>query len=53
MPNASYWPLVTGVGVGLGGALFLVNPILGVIGILITTVGVYAWSFEPAAPEGH
>lgn len=53
MPNASYWPAITAIGVGLGAALLMVNPILSISGVIISIVGVYAWSFEPAAPEGH
>ena len=53
MPNASYWPAVTAVGVGLGAALLMVNPIFSITGLIIAIFGVYAWSFEPAAPEGH
>jgi cytochrome c oxidase subunit 1 len=53
MPNASLWPVVTAIGVGLGGGLIIINPLLGAVGAVITIVGVFGWALEPAGPEGH
>jgi len=53
MPNASLWPVVTAIGVGWGGGLIIINPLLGAVGAVITIVGVFGWSLEPAGPEGH
>ena len=53
MPNASYWPLVVAIGLGIAGVLLLVHPALAAIGVAIGLVGSYAWSFEPAGPESH
>ncbi|HEX5502589.1 MAG TPA: cytochrome c oxidase subunit I [Thermomicrobiales bacterium] len=57
MPNPSYYPLVTAVGVALllGGfllspyMLFGFVPVVSVIGIIVTLAGIYGWSFEPAS----
>jgi cytochrome c oxidase subunit 1 len=52
MPNPSYWPLVTSVGV----LVFFVGFMLGaasgwpvnVAGALLTAFGIFKWAFEPA-----
>jgi hypothetical protein len=59
MPNPSYYPLVTAIGLFLLPFGLLVNnphiqldyigvPIISAIGLLTLFVGVYGWSFEPA-----
>jgi cytochrome c oxidase subunit I len=54
MPNTSYWPLVTSVGVSMIFAGFLTPftigfmPTITLLGIVVLIIGIYAWSFEPA-----
>ena len=54
MPNTSFWPMVTAIGVSLIFAGFLTPFLLGpvptltLLGIVVLIVGIYAWSFEPA-----
>jgi cytochrome c oxidase subunit 1 len=55
MPNPSYYPLVTAIGVSLilGGfllspyMLFGFVPVVSLIGIVVTLAGIYGWSYEP------
>ncbi|MBI4497008.1 MAG: cbb3-type cytochrome c oxidase subunit I, partial [Chloroflexi bacterium] len=62
MPDPSYWPIWVAVGIGLAaaGLIFPIVriggflPVLSVIGIVITIIGIYGWSFEPpAASDAH
>ena len=50
LPQPSYWPLVVSIGIFIGG-FGLVYPVgfysIAIVGVLIGTIGVYAWSFEP------
>jgi len=52
LPNPSYWPLVTAVGVTAVFAAILVLPQVGPWGIVAATAllffGVFKWAFEPA-----
>ena len=52
MPQPSYWPLMVSIGllVGAFGLLYVASTIgmvVGVVGVAIAMVSVYAWSFEP------
>ncbi len=49
LPNPSYWPLVTAIGIGVFFLGFLFGVTLPVIlaGGALTAVGIYAWAFEP------
>ena len=52
LPQPSYWPLLASAGllVGAYGLIYSATwagIIVGAIGLAITTVSVYAWSFEP------
>jgi len=52
MPQPSYWPAVTSLGLFVGGYGVVFNDLLfpylfAGIGLLITVIGVYAWSLEP------
>jgi len=49
MPNPSYWPLVTALGlmVMMSGLIF--GWWLGIPGFVMFIVGAFAWSFEPAS----
>ncbi len=56
LPQASYWPLVTSIGLFIGayGLLFTIDiagisrvPVVAVIGGAITMVGIVAWALEP------
>jgi cytochrome c oxidase subunit 1 len=59
MPNPSYYPLVTSLGLFLMPLSLLINnphiqigfvgiPVLFVIGFIVLAIGIYGWSFEPA-----
>ncbi len=58
LPQASYWPLLSSVGLLIGGyGLIYTSSLAGIavaaIGGAITMVSVYAWSFEPVnEPDG-
>ncbi|MBI4082960.1 MAG: cytochrome c oxidase subunit I [Candidatus Lambdaproteobacteria bacterium] len=45
LPNPSYWPLIVGAGITLMGAGFLFAYVLTFIGVAVTLVGAYGWSF--------
>jgi cytochrome c oxidase subunit 1 len=45
LPNPTYWPLIVGVGIALMGAGFLFAYVLTFIGVAVTLVGAYGWSF--------
>jgi hypothetical protein len=49
MPNPSFWPLVTALGlmVMMSGLIF--GWWLGIPGFLMFIVGAFAWCFEPAS----
>jgi cytochrome c oxidase subunit 1 len=55
MPNPSFWPLIAAAGLAMNFGGFLLPfrfgaiPALTPIGILVLTVGIYGWSFEPAS----
>jgi hypothetical protein len=60
MPNPSYWPIFTALGVLVLAAGFLIEfpwPYIKFpvpfIGGAIAFIGVVGWSLEPAAPEAH
>jgi cytochrome c oxidase subunit I+III len=51
MPRASYWPLVTAVGVLTTFALFLAMERFWwapLAGLVVVAVGILSWAFEPA-----
>ncbi len=49
MPNPSYWPLVTAIGIAIFFTGFLVGfPYVNIAGVLLTFIGIYSWAFEPA-----
>ncbi|MDE2823233.1 MAG: cbb3-type cytochrome c oxidase subunit I, partial [Chloroflexota bacterium] len=67
LPQPSYWPLVTSVGLFIGayGLLYTIDiagissvPVVAVIGGAITLIGIAAWALEPVnepdeSPEHH
>ena len=49
MPNPSYWPLVTAVGVLVTLSGFILGfPYVNLIGAAILLTGIFKWAFEPA-----
>ena len=48
MPNNSYWPLVSGVGVALLLSGMVFGWAAGIPGLVLMLVGLFSWSFEPA-----
>ena len=49
MPNPSYWPLVTAIGVLVTLSGFVVGfPYVNLIGAAILLTGIFKWAFEPA-----
>ena len=53
MPSPSYFPIIVAFGVGLGALGFAYNVAFIVLGVLLTIIGIYGWSFEPAEAENH
>ncbi|MEE9199307.1 MAG: cbb3-type cytochrome c oxidase subunit I, partial [Dehalococcoidia bacterium] len=53
MPSPSYFPIITAFGLGLAGALFIVEPWFAAIGAGIMGIGLYGWAAEPVSPEEH
>lgn len=52
LPQPSYWPFISSVGLLIGGYGLMYSSTwagiaVGVFGLLLTTVAIYAWSFEP------
>ena len=47
LPQPSYWPLVVSIGLLIGGYGLIFHYAVAVLGLAISVVGVYAWSFEP------
>ena len=47
LPQPSYWPIVVSVGLLIGGYGLIYHYAVAVLGIAVSMVGVYAWSFEP------
>jgi len=49
MPNPSYWPIVTALGIAIFFTGFLVGfPYVNIAGVLLTFIGIFSWAFEPA-----
>jgi cytochrome c oxidase subunit 1 len=48
MPNNSYWPIVSALGITLLQAGIIFGFAVGVPGLIIMLIGLFAWSFEPA-----
>ena len=49
MPNPSYWPLVTALGVLVTLSGFIHGfPYVNMAGAVILILGIYRWAFEPA-----
>jgi cytochrome c oxidase subunit 1 len=48
MPNPSYYPLVTAIGMGTIFAGLMLNPFVSISGVAIMFWGIYGWAFEPA-----
>jgi len=47
MPDPSYYPVITGLGLTLFAAGFIFGWWLSGIGLLLMLFGIYAWCFEP------
>ena len=47
LPQPSYWPMVVSIGLLVLGYGAIYSIPVGIIGAVIGTIGVYAWSFEP------
>jgi cytochrome c oxidase subunit 1 len=54
MPNQSYWPPLSALGIALGFAGFLVEPYhwLTFVGIVLAAISIYGWALEPAFGDG-
>jgi cytochrome c oxidase subunit 1 len=54
LPNASYWPLLSALGISFGFAGFLVEPYhwLTFVGIVLAAISIYGWVLEPAIGPG-
>ena len=49
LPNPSYWPLVTALGMLVFFTGFIVGfPYVNIAGVLVTFIGIFSWAFEPA-----
>jgi cytochrome c oxidase subunit I len=49
LPNPSYWPIVTAIGILVFFTGFIVGfPYVNIAGVLVTFIGIYSWAFEPA-----
>jgi cytochrome c oxidase subunit 1 len=49
LPNPSYWPLVTALGMLVFFSGFIVGfPYVNIVGVLVTFIGIFSWAFEPA-----
>ncbi len=49
LPNPSYWPLVTAIGMLVFFTGFIVGfPYVNIAGVLVTFIGIFSWAFEPA-----
>ncbi len=53
LPNPSYWPLVTAIGIFMMGAGFLFGPgllgpvsLITLIGVVVLLLGAYGWAFQ-------
>jgi cytochrome c oxidase subunit 1 len=59
LPGPSYYPLVASIGLFIGAFGFTYDfgfwhvPILSVLGLIVTLIGVYGWALEPVADESH
>ena len=51
MPRPSIFPALAGLGIGMLAAGVIYHPIISIIGLLWIFMGIYGWSFEPAAGE--
>ena len=47
LPQPSYWPFVSAIGLLVGAYGLMYSIPAAVIGAAITTIAVYSWSFEP------
>ena len=47
LPQPSFWPLVAAVGLLIGGYGVIYSYPTAIAGLVVTMIGVYAWSFEP------
>ena len=47
LPQPSYWPFIASLGLLVAGFGIIYSIPVAILGIAITMVGVYAWSFEP------
>jgi len=47
LPDPSYWPLVTAIGLALMGGGVVFHLAISIVGALIMLVGIYGWAFEP------
>jgi cytochrome c oxidase subunit 1 len=49
MPNPSFWPLVTALGVLVTLSGFVAGfPYVNLVGAAILLTGIFSWAFEPA-----
>jgi cytochrome c oxidase subunit 1 len=48
MPSNSHWPMVSALGVTLTVAGIIFGFWVGIPGLLLTLIGIYSWSFQPA-----
>jgi len=53
MPDPSYWPLVAAAGLPFIGYGIIFDWVWAVPGALLLLVGLFGWSLEPVAEEGH
>ncbi len=53
MPGLSYYPIIVALGFMVAALLMLIHPTFGAIGLAISLMGIYGWSFEPASEPSH
>ena len=53
MPSPSFFPFIVSLGIVIGAYGLMYYIPMAIIGLLITIIGIYAWSFEPPTKEAH
>ena len=53
MPSPSFFPFIVSLGIVITAYGLMYYIPMAIIGLLITIIGIYAWSFEPPMEESH
>ena len=53
MPSPSFFPFIVSLGIVIAAYGLMYNIPVAIIGVLITIIGIYAWSFEPPTEDSH